>query len=238
MRPARTRVRLPPHRQHLPATSRFRVLTSLSVLALGFLLGMRHATDPDHVVAVTTIVSQQRSAARAARVGALWGVGHTATIVLAGGAIVLFRLAVPPRLGLAMEFAVAVMLVLLGVRNVRAAGGGRGEALSPVRPIVVGFVHGLAGSAFVAMLVLTAIPGPVIGIAYLLVFGVGTVAGMTLVTAAIAVPSACAARRVNGAQRYVQLVAGVASVCFGLFLAHRVGVVDGLFAATPHWTPQ
>jgi high-affinity nickel-transport protein len=99
-------------------------------------------------------------------------------------------------------------------------------------------VHGLAGSAFVAVLVLTAIESAVLGIVYLLVFGVGTIAGMTLVTAAIALPSAYAVTRVNGAQRYVQLAAGVASVCFGLFLAHRVGVVDGLFAATPHWTPQ
>jgi high-affinity nickel-transport protein len=104
--------------------------------------------------------------------------------------------------------------------------------------VVVGFIHGLAGSAFVAMVVLTAIASPVVGIAYLLVFGVGTVAGMTLVTAAIAVPSAYAAARVSAAQRYVQLAAGVASVCFGLLLAHRVGVTDGLFAATPHWTPQ
>src|ERR671914_102208 len=131
------------------------MLSSFSVLALGFLLGMRHATDPDHVVAVTTIVSQQRSVRRAAGIGALWGAGHTATIVLVGGAILLFRLAVPPRLGLAMEFAVAV-------------------------------------------LVLTAIPSPVVGVVYLVVFGVGTIAGMTLVTAAIAVPSAYAASRVNG----------------------------------------
>ncbi len=209
------------------------MLTTLSLLALGFLLGMRHATDPDHVVAVTTIVSQQRSIARAAGIGALWGVGHTATIVLVGGAILLFRVAVPPRLGLAMEFAVAVMLVLLGARNLAGGARAASAALSPVRPVVVGFVHGLAGSAFVAMLVLTAVPGPVVGIAYLLVFGVGTVAGMTLITAGIAVPSAYVAARVSGAQRYVQLAAGVASVCFGLFLAHRVGVVDGLFAATP-----
>jgi high-affinity nickel permease len=215
------------------------MFTSLSVLALGFLLGMRHATDPDHVVAVTTIVSQQRSVRRAAGIGALWGAGHTATIVLVGGAILLFRLAVPPRLGLAMEFAVAVMLVLLGVRSVGGASGVRRAAgLSPVRPVLVGFVHGLAGSAFVAMLVLTAIPSPVVGVVYLVVFGVGTIAGMTLVTAAIAVPSAYAANRVNGAHRYVQIAGGVASVCFGLFLAHRVGIVDGLFAATPHWTPQ
>jgi high-affinity nickel-transport protein len=215
------------------------MLSSFSVLALGFLLGMRHATDPDHVVAVTTIVSQQRSVARAAGIGALWGAGHTATIVLVGGAILLFRLAVPPRLGLAMEFAVAMMLVLLGVRSLRASGEGRRAAMwGPVKPIAVGFVHGLAGSAFVAMLVLTAIASPVVGVVYLLVFGLGTVAGMTLITAAIAVPSAYAAGRVTGAQRYVELAAGIASVCIGLFLAHRVGVVDGLFAATPHWTPR
>jgi high-affinity nickel permease len=215
------------------------MLSSITVLALGFMLGMRHATDADHVVAVTTIVSQQHSVVRAVRVGALWGAGHTVTIVLVGGSILLFRLAVPARLGLAMEFAVAVMLVLLGVRSVRAAGRGRpAAAWSPVRPVVVGFVHGLAGSAFVAMLVLTAIQSAIVGIAYLLVFGVGTVAGMTLVTAAIAVPSSYAAARVTGAQRFVQVAAGVASVGVGLFLAHRVGVTDGLFAAAPHWTPQ
>jgi high-affinity nickel permease len=215
------------------------MLTSFSVLALGFLLGMRHATDPDHVVAVTTFVSQQRSVGRAARIGALWGAGHTATIVLVGGAMLVFRLAIPPRVGLAMEFAVALMLVLLGVRGVRAAGRGqRTVEPSALRPIVVGFVHGLAGSAFVAMLVLTVIPSALVGLIYLLVFGVGTVAGMTLITAAIAAPSAYVATRVNRAQRYVQLAAGLASLCVGLFLAHRVSVVDGLFAATPHWTPQ
>ena len=209
------------------------MLTSLSVLALGFLLGMRHATDPDHVLAVTTIVSEERSVARAAGIGALWGAGHTATIVLVGGAILLFRLVVPPRLGLAMEFLVAIMLVLLGVRSLRVAATAQRPSLSPARPIVIGFVHGLAGSAFVAMIVIAAIASPLVGLAYLLVFGVGTVAGMTLITATIAIPATLVARRALGAQRYVQFAAGVASVCFGLFLAHRVGVVDGLFAAVP-----
>src|SRR5919205_4419018 len=121
------------------------MLSTLSVLALGFILGMRHATDPDHFVAVTTIVSRQRSVARAAGVGALWGVGHTATIVLVGSAIVLFRVVIPPRLGLAMEFAVAVMLILLGVRSLRAAAIDRdGAASTLMPPLVVGFVHGLA----------------------------------------------------------------------------------------------
>ena len=88
------------------------------------------------------------------------------------------------------------------------------------------------------MLVLTTIQSAAVGIAYLLVFGIGTVAGMTVVTVAIAVPTLYAAARVTGAQRYVQLAAGVASLCVGLLLAHRVGVTDGLFAATPHWTPE
>lgn len=226
------------------------MISSLSVLALGFLLGMRHATDPDHVVAVTTIVSQQRSVSRAAAVGALWGAGHTATIVLVGGAILLFRLVIPPRLGLAMEFAVAVMLILLGLRALHGArrdkgddrGVMRGEMQrgrwGAIRPVAIGFVHGLAGSAFVAMLVLTAIQSAVVGILYLLVFGVGTVAGMTLVTAAVATPAVYAASRVTGAQRYVQLAAGLASVCFGLVLAHQIGVTDGLFGAAPVWRPQ
>src|SRR5687767_10751111 len=182
MRPRRARVRFSPR----CACGALQMLSSLSVLALGFILGMRHATDVDHVVAVTTIVSRQRSVSRAAGIGALWGAGHTATIVLVGGAILLFRLAVPPRLGLAMEFAVAIMLVLLGVRSLRAARIGQSAAgWSPVRPVLVGFVHGMAGSAFVAMLVLTAIDSPLIGITYLLVFGVGTIAGMALITAAI-----------------------------------------------------
>src|SRR6266550_9323704 len=103
------------------------MLTALvSVAVLGFLLGMRHATDPDHVVAVTTIVSQQRSLARAARTGVLWGIGHTATILLVGGAIIVLKRqlsGIPPRVGLSLEFAVAVMLIVLGLLTL--AGGER-----------------------------------------------------------------------------------------------------------------
>ena len=123
----------------------------LSVTLLGFLLGMRHATDPDHVVAVTTIVSQQRSLFRAARTGVLWGIGHTATIILVGGAIILLKVqlsAIPARVGLSLEFAVAVMLVVLGLLTL--AGGERRVVDSTARPLTVGFIHGLAGSAAVA----------------------------------------------------------------------------------------
>jgi len=88
-----------------------------TIVALGFFLGMRHATDPDHVIAVTTIVARQRKVASAAWIGALWGFGHTLTILAVGGGIVLFRWVIPPRIGLSMEFSVGLMLILLGLMN-------------------------------------------------------------------------------------------------------------------------
>lgn len=212
----------------------------LGVLLLGFLLGMRHATDPDHVVAVMTIVSRQRSLARAARIGVLWGIGHTATILLVGGAIVVLKIqlsGISARLGLSLEFAVAVMLIVLGLLTL--AGDERRVVDSTSRPITVGFVHGLAGSAAVATLPQVAlIPDPVWAVAYLLVFGVGTIAGMLLITVSIAAPSILATRRFAGMHRTLRIASGVASVAFGLFLAHRIGFVDGLFTTSPSWTPQ
>lgn len=212
------------------------MLSSLSFLLIGFVLGMRHATDPDHVVAVSTIVSRQPAIGRASAIGALWGVGHTATILLVGGAIIVFRVTIPPRLGLAMEFAVALMLILLGALNL--SGRALTALQSAMRPLFVGFVHGLAGSAFVAMLVLTAVPTPLLGLGYLLVFGAGTIAGMMLITLVIAAPTTFAAQRFVNLQRYLRLASGVASIAFGLVLAHDVGVVHGLFSAAPIWTPK
>lgn len=213
------------------------MIDALPLLAIGFGLGMGHATDADHVAAVTTIVSRERAVGRAASIGALWGVGHTTTIVLVGSAIILFNLVIPPRLGLALEFGVALMLVALGIAALRS----RDEATvvrSPMRPVGVGFVHGLAGSAFVAMLVLQTIPSPAAGVLYLLVFGAGTVAGMALVTTAIALPSLYAASRVAAMRRYIRLGAGALSIAFGLLLAHEVGITGGLFTGDVHWTPH
>jgi high-affinity nickel-transport protein len=203
----------------------------MTAILLGLLLGMRHALDADHVVAVTTIVTRERSLAKAARVGAWWGLGHSATIFIVGGVIVAFRLAVAPRVALAFEFVVALMLIALGVMNLWRA---RGEAAAPtLPPLVIGLVHGLAGSAAIALLVLAGLSSAFDGLVYLGVFGLGTMLGMTAVTAAIAVPALAATHRVANMRRYLRLGAGALSLVFGLMLAHEIGVVQGLFAATP-----
>ena len=93
------------------------MLNLLSVVVIGFFLGMRHATDPDHVIAVSTIVTRQRSMRRAVAIGMLWGLGHTATIFAVGTAIILFNIVIPSRLGLSMELCVGLMLILLGGWN-------------------------------------------------------------------------------------------------------------------------
>jgi high-affinity nickel-transport protein len=226
-----------------------------SLLVLGFLLGMRHATDADHVVAVTTIVSRDRTVRGAARIGSLWGAGHTLTVLLVGGAIILFGLAIPPRVGLALELAVGVMLIVLGALALRSGdahaahdeahaaialadrglASRRGYAL--LRPLLVGIVHGLAGSAGVALLVLGSIRDPRWAVGYLAIFGAGTVAGMVLITTALAVPLAAATGTFTRANRWLTLAAGLASVALGLFLVYRIGFVDGLFTGNPHWIP-
>ncbi|MEK0430884.1 MAG: hypothetical protein RL139_688 [Gemmatimonadota bacterium] len=208
-----------------------------SAILLGALLGLRHATDADHVVAVTAIVAREGRLARAARVGALWGLGHTLTLLTVGGAIVAFRLVIPPRLGLGLEFAVALMLILLGYSNLRASDAAPSGGAA-ARPFLVGLVHGLAGSAAVALLVLATIRGTLPALAYLLVFGLGTVAGMVAVTVLLAAPALYAGRRIATLQRGVRLAAGALSIGFGLMLARGLIVDGGLFSATPTWQPH
>ena len=236
------------------------------ILLLGFTLGMRHATDADHVVAVTTIVSRQRGVAKAGLIGALWGLGHTFTIFVVGTAIILFGVTIPPRLGLSMELAVAAMLILLGILNLTgtlrrlqekfsskspafdlddatlqtdAAGLATGlGGYNTFRPLLVGVVHGLAGSAAVALLVMTTIHDPWWAIAYLLLFGFGTVAGMILITALIAMPLVWSQRKFSSWNQRMTVVSGLASLGFGFFHTYRIGLVDGLFTSHPAWTPH
>ncbi|HTC42573.1 MAG TPA: hypothetical protein VK703_13425 [Candidatus Acidoferrales bacterium] len=269
------------------------MISGFAILVIGFFLGMRHATDPDHVIAVSTIVSRERSLAKAGLIGALWGLGHTITIVLVGAAIILFNVVIPTRIGLTMEFTVGLMLILLGILNLSGvtkwlsekfssahprltgehahvheheshlhyhwhshapAQEHHGDSLpvpkwtaNPVshlgwfhslRPLFVGIVHGLAGSAAVALLVLSTIHNPRWGVFYLLVFGVGTIAGMMLITAAMALPFTYASARFAWLNRGLIVGSGVLSLCFGLYISYHIGFVDGLFTNHPNWTPS
>lgn len=210
----------------------------LTILFLGLLLGVRHAADPDHIVAVSAIVSRQRSLWRATWVGALWGLGHTATIVAVGSAIIVFKLTVPPRLGLALEFAVGVTLVVLGVSNLVRSERDLPSGTTGLRAVGLGVVHGLAGSAAVVLLVLATIPHPRWAVAYLAVFGIGTIAGMVAMTATVALPSLYATSRRPQFGRTLRVMTGTLSVAVGLYLMHQIGVVDGLFSSAPRWTPH
>jgi high-affinity nickel-transport protein len=202
----------------------------LVTFVTSLLLGMRHATDPDHVIAVTTIVSSERSLARAARIGALWGLGHTLTILIVGSAIILFKVGFSLRLGLSMEFTVAVMLIVLGLLNLTTANAPI-TRVSPARPVFIGVVHGLAGSAGAALLLVPLIDDPRFAALYLIVFGLGTIVGMSLVTLAIAAPALAAGAPTARVQRSLRLASGAVSVVFGLYLAHKIGITEGLFLA-------
>jgi len=276
----------------------------LSIIALGFFLGMRHATDPDHVIAVSTIVSREREIGKSAWIGVFWGIGHTLTIFAVGAAIILFDVAISPRLGLSMELAVGLMLILLGIINVvsffsdlpsaserelapadlgaelvapqlavvhshahshgdfihthshsHAHGldshGHQGQnpvawldrmllrfkLYRPLRPLMIGIVHGMAGSAAVALLVLATIRDPRWAVAYLLVFGIGTIAGMMVITMSIA----STFRLAHGKQvflRRLAMASGVLSLSFGIFVAYQILVVNGLLSAHPQWVPR
>jgi high-affinity nickel permease len=201
------------------------------------MLGMRHATDPDHIVAVTTIVARERSVGKAAAIGAVWGAGHTITLLLVGGVIIAFKVAFNARLGLSLELCVAIMLIVLGILNlfdVRTRSG----VPSASRPFLVGVVHGLAGSAAAALLIVPLMDDPRWAVLYLVTFGLGTIVGMSIVTISIAAPSLLAAAHMPSLQRSLRLASGAVSLVFGLYLAQKIGFTDGLFTSEQRWMPR
>jgi high-affinity nickel permease len=233
----------------------------LAVLGLGFVLGLRHALDVDHLAAVSTLVNQRRGLWGSSLIGALWGLGHTAALLAAGVAVIaLHAKIIPPGLELMLELGVAAMLVGLGLNvlwklwrggttHVHAhEHGGRPHlhlhlhdtGSRPVdghhhavragrRPFLVGVVHGFAGSAALMLAVLATIPSPALAVAYILVFGFGSVVGMALMSTVIGLPLALAARRFARAEQTVRVISGVTSVTIGLFVAWKVGTASGFF---------
>jgi high-affinity nickel-transport protein len=246
----------------------------VSIILVGFFLGVRHAADPDHVTAVAAIVSREPRFGASARVGLIWGLGHSLTIFLVGSAIILFKIVIPPRLELSMEFAVAVMLIVLGLSNLTGLVSWLREWVMPtgrrvhshphthegiihthvhvhatephevksvhavaasskpgsvLRSFVTGVVHGLAGSAAIALLVLGAIQETAWAIAYLVVFGFGTIIGMVLITSLLAAPVVLGSKRFELVNRYLPVTSGALSLIFGLVLAYEIGWIQGLF---------
>lgn len=262
----------------------------LALAGFGFLLGMRHATDADHVIAVTTILNRSRRFVHTTLIGALWGLGHTITVVIVGILIIGFNVIIPPPVGLAMEFAVAVMLIALGVLNLTGGMRTITERLTPpapihghehghthshdgvaaahahehahlhghgtdphlggpaglvatfgwyqlLRPVGVGLVHGLAGSAAVALLVLATIQDTGAAIGYLVVFCLGVAAGMAALTTVIGLPFWVARARSQQINRWLTVGSGLLSLAFGLYLGYQIGFVDGLFTGDFRWEP-
>jgi high-affinity nickel-transport protein len=240
----------------------------LAAALLGFVLGLQHATDPDHLVAVATIVTRERRFAEGALVGLLWGIGHALTLGAAGGVIIAVGLTPGPRVTAGLELLVAAMLVLLGVLRLRDAARGLEtvapehlkaahehsgtevvhshahvhdaaahrhphvhpsrrllaawrDGRLPTRALLVGAVHGVAGSAAISLLVLVTLRSVWGAAFYLAVFGVGTILGMTALTAAMAFPVSLALR-LRRARRVLAFGAGLGSIAFGLVYAIRL----------------
>lgn len=230
----------------------------ISILTLSFLLGIRHATDADHVVAVTTIVAKQKKGLiSSALIGILWGIGHSITVTLVGIPIIIYSFAVPDRIGLVLEFAVGVILVILGILNLTGTTTKVTKRLTPLtihkhphpegnkdkhshlhlhvskelknsfhhlglfqtlRPLIIGLVHGLAGSTAIALLILSTIRNTNLAIFYLLIFHIGVISGMMLFTLGIGASLTLAKRKSADLNRYLIPLSGLLSLIFGLYI--------------------
>ena len=241
-------------------------LSTLAVLGIGLVFGLKHATEVDHVIAVSTIVSQHKSVFRSALVGLLWGAGHTASLLLVGVVVLALRVSIPERVSSWLELGVALMIIGLGLSALwRALRKSRKvhvhqhnhDGVSHVhihfhenetkhepaislphshavlrlgwKPVLIGTMHGLAGSGALTLLVLTQISSPWIGLLYLAIFGFGSMVGMLLMSGVIGFPFALTSTRLTHAHDRLQTVAAVLSICFGIWYAYETGAGAGLF---------
>jgi ABC-type nickel/cobalt efflux system permease component RcnA len=246
--------------------SSFTSAAVLALLGLGLVFGLKHATEVDHVVAVSAIVSEHRSVFRSALVGGLWGVGHTTSLVIVGLVVLVFRTAIPAPVANWLEFGVALMIIGLGLlamtRVLRRRNDvhlhkhshdgvshvhihfheattrhGHGQpsththAVSSIgiKPVLVGTMHGLAGSGALTLLVLTQIKSAWLGLLYLAIFGLGSIVGMLLMSGLIGLPFALTSRNLSGLHHRLQTAAAGLSIAFGLWYAYHTGLTSGLF---------
>jgi len=235
-------------------------LSVLAVLGVGLMFGLKHATEVDHVVAISTIVSRHKNVFHSALVGALWGAGHTASLLVIGAIVLTLRVAIPERLSGWLELAVALMIIGLGIsalwralrQNAKVhvhqhshdglshthihfheqqtmhqpvAHSPHSHAVSRLgwKPILIGMMHGLAGSGALTLLVLTQIASPWIGLLYLATFGFGSIVGMLLMSGLIGLPFALTSRKLTHLHQGIQTLAAVISICFGVWYAFETG---------------
>lgn len=234
----------------------------LTLLGLGLTFGLKHATEVDHVVAVSTLVSEHKSLSRSALVGGLWGLGHTSSVVIVGVLVLVFKVAIPVSVAKWLELGVALMIIGLGVVAVMKVLRRRSDvhlhrhthdgqshihlhfheqgtehstaAYTPkhahnisrvgFKPLLVGAMHGLAGSAALTLLLLTQIQIVWVALLYLAVFGLGSTAGMMLMSGLIGLPFLFTDRRLTRFNYGLQTAAGASSVVFGLWYAYQVGM--------------
>jgi len=233
-------------------------LSTLAVLGIGLVFGLRHATEVDHVVAVSTIVSQHKNVLRSAAVGAMWGAGHTAALLVIGALVLSLRVAIPERVSSWLEFGVALMIIGLGIsalwralrrssevhvhqhshdglshkhvhfhekqtRHEPSSHSAHSHDVSRIgwKPLLIGTMHGVAGSGALTLLVLTQINSPWFGMLYLGIFGVGSIVGMLLMSGLIGLPFALTSRNLTHVHHRLQTVAAILSICFGLWYAYQ-----------------
>jgi high-affinity nickel-transport protein len=219
-------------------------LSTFAVLGIGLLFGLKHATEVDHVVAVSTIVSRHRSVWRSSLVGALWGAGHTAALLIAGVFVLTLKITIPERVSNWLEFGVALMIIGLGATALWRALRKRSDlhvhfhepqtqhhrqrahthVVSQIglKPILIGAMHGLAGSGALTLLVLTQLNSTVYGLLYLAVFGVGSIAGMLLMSGLIGLPFALTSRNLTSLHHRLQTAAAALSLAFGFWYAYQL----------------
>jgi len=223
-------------------------LSTFSVLVIGFVLGLQHATEADHLAAVSTIVSEKKNLFTASLVGGLWGIGHTISLFVVGLFVILLKFQISESLEAKLEACVGAMLVLLGLNALRKlfqaskvhvhshehdghkhvhihTHGQEGaesshHRLSP-RSVVIGMVHGLAGSAALMLLVVPTISSQALAILYILIFGIGSIGGMMAMSFLIGLPFHFTANRFDFLNRGIRLVAGIFSLGLGTSIIYE-----------------
>lgn len=232
-------------------------MTLLTTLGLGFVLGLKHAFDSDHLIAVSTIVTRERSVWRSLWVGLSWGVGHTLTLLLVGLAVLSLKTQIPPPIEQSLECLVGVVLIGLGLatlydywrKKVHAHSHIHDDAIHlhfhahadsldhqhvhipPLgfKPLLLGMVHGLAGSAALMLVVLATIPSLALGLGYIAIFGGGSILGMGLMSLLMGMFFSLTADRLHELSQWTRLTVGALSTAFGAWMVVDIGFVQGLF---------